>query len=207
VAIRVASASAIASATGPPVGPMVGASAVATSAARVVVGDDLAIAASSCSSVATLRESAGVCTSIVGLGRQLGSSTVTAEVRVATCGYVVTVPNGGRLSDPVVDSHEVGVFCKLGDDLSRAHPLGLTCYRSDRHEALLWGGVYSALDLVECFRKVSDGKGVSKTPVSFAALSVTLASSVPVGVGRICGCFSRHLLCGDVFEVTVVCCS
>jgi hypothetical protein len=107
------------------------------------------------------------------------------------CGFVVTVPVGGRLSDPVVDSHEVSVFRELGDDLPRAHPLGLMWYRSDRHEALLWGSVYLALDLVECFREVADGEGVSKTPVSFVPLSVTLTSSVPVGVSLIRGCFSR----------------
>jgi hypothetical protein len=49
-----ASAAAIASATGPPVGPMVGASTVATSAARVAVGDDLTIAGNSCGVVASL---------------------------------------------------------------------------------------------------------------------------------------------------------
>jgi hypothetical protein len=70
---------------------------------------------------------------------------------------------------------------------------------------LLWGGVYPALDLVECFRKVADGEGVSKTPVSFVPLSVTLASSVPVGVSLIRGCFSRQLVCGDVLKVSVVC--
>jgi hypothetical protein len=61
------------------------------------------------------------------------------DVRTATCGFVVllTVPDGGHLSDPVVDSHEVGVLRELGDDFSRAHSLSLTCYRSDRHEALL----------------------------------------------------------------------
>jgi hypothetical protein len=132
---------------------------------------------------------------------------VTAEVRAATCGFVVAVPGGGRLSDPIVDSHEVSVFCKLGDDRSRAHPLGLTCYRGDRNVALLWGSVYPALDLVECFREVADGEGASKTPASFVPLSVTLTSSVPVGVSLIRGCFSRQLVCGDVFEVSVVCCS
>jgi hypothetical protein len=54
VAVRVASAAAIASATGPPVVPMVGASAVAASDARVVVGDNLTIASSSCGAVASL---------------------------------------------------------------------------------------------------------------------------------------------------------
>jgi hypothetical protein len=67
--------------------------------------------------------------------------------------------------------------------------------------------VYSALDLVECFREVVDGEGVSKMPASFVALSVTLVSSVPVGVDLIRGRFSRQLVCGDVFEVSVVCCS
>jgi hypothetical protein len=206
VAIRVASAAAIASATGPPIGPMVGASAVTASAANVAMRDDLTITASSCSAVPSLRGSAGCCTSTVGLGRQLSSSTVTTEVRSATCGFVVAVPGGGRLSNPVVDSHEVSVFRELGDDLSRAHPLGLTCYRSDRHEAFLWGSVYLALDLVECLREVADGEGVSKTPTSFVPLCVTLMSSIPVGVSLIHGCFSRQLVCGDVFGVSVVCC-
>jgi hypothetical protein len=67
--------------------------------------------------------------------------------------------------------------------------------------------VYPALDLVKCFREVADGEEVSKTPASFVPLSVTLTSSVPVGVSLIRGCFSRQLVCGDVFEVSVVCCS
>jgi hypothetical protein len=65
--------------------------------------------------------------------------------------------------------------------------------------------VYSALDLIECFREVADGEGVSKTPVSFIPLSVTLVSSIPVGVSLIRGCFSRQLVCGDVLKVSVVC--
>jgi hypothetical protein len=112
VAVHVASATATASATGPLVGPMVGASAVAAAAARVAVRDDLTIAASSCCAVANLRGSAGVGTSTVGLSRQLGSSTVTVEVHAATCSFVVAVPGGGRLGDPVVDSQEVSVFCE-----------------------------------------------------------------------------------------------
>jgi hypothetical protein len=95
VAVRVVSAAAIASATGPPVGTMVGASAVTASAARVTVGDDLTIAGSSRGAVASLRGSAGVCLSTIGLGRQLGSSTVTVEVSTATCSFVVAVPGGG----------------------------------------------------------------------------------------------------------------
>jgi hypothetical protein len=54
VAVRVASAAVIASATGPPIGPMAGASAVTASAARVAVGDDLAIAGCSYGAVAGL---------------------------------------------------------------------------------------------------------------------------------------------------------
>jgi hypothetical protein len=160
VAVRVASAAAITPAAGPPVSPMVGAPAVAASAARVAMRDDLervvspmvgAPAASSCSAVAALRGSTGRCSSTVGIGRELSSGTVTTEVCTATCCFIVAVPDRRWLSDPGVDSHEVGVFRKLGDDLSRTHPLSLTCYRSDRHEALLWGSVYPALDLVECF--------------------------------------------------------
>jgi hypothetical protein len=53
--------------------------------------------------------------------------------------------------------------------------------------------------------KVADGEAVSKTPASFVSLSVTLTSSVPDGASLIRGCFSRQLVCGDVFEVSVVC--
>jgi hypothetical protein len=67
--------------------------------------------------------------------------------------------------------------------------------------------VYPALDLADCFREVVDGDGVSKTLASFIPLSVTLTSSIPVGVSLIHGCFSRQLVCGDVFKVSVVCCS
>jgi hypothetical protein len=98
------------------------------------------------------------------------------------------------LSDPVVDSHEVGVVRELGDDFSCAHPLSLTCYRSDRHEALLRGSVYLALDLVEGFSKVPDGKGLAETSVPFVPLSVAFTSSVPVGVGLVGGCVGRQLV-------------
>jgi hypothetical protein len=91
------------------------------------------------------------------------------------------------LSDPVFNSHEVGVFCELGDDFSRAHPLSLTCYRSDRHEALFWGSVHPALDLVEGFRKVPNGEGLAETSEPFVSLSVAFTSSVPVGVGLVGG--------------------
>jgi hypothetical protein len=109
------------------------------------------------------------------------------------------------LVDPVVDSHEVSVFCELGDNFSSTYPLSLACDRCDRHEALLGGGVYPALDLFEGFCEVVDGEVVSETPAPFVLLSVTLTSSVPVGVGLIRGCFSRQLVCGDVFKVPVLC--
>jgi hypothetical protein len=98
------------------------------------------------------------------------------------------------LSDPVVNSHEVGILRELGDDFSRAHPLSLTCYRSDRHEALLWGSVHPTLNLVKCFREVPDGKGLAETSAPFVPLSVEFTSSVPVVVGLICRCVGRQLV-------------
>jgi hypothetical protein len=108
------------------------------------------------------------------------------------------------LGDPVVDPHEVSVFSELGGDFSSAYPLSLACDRCDRHEALLRGSVYSDLDSLESFREVEDGEVVSETPSPFVALSVTLTSSVPVGVGLIRGCFSRQLVYGDVLKVPVL---
>jgi hypothetical protein len=64
--------------------------------------------------------------------------------------------------------------------------------------------VYSALDRLESFREVADGEVFSEEPAPFVALSVTLTSSVPVGVGLIRGCISRQLVCGDVFKVLVL---
>jgi hypothetical protein len=95
VAVRVVSTAATASATDPPVGPMVGAPAVAAAAARIAVRDDLAIAASRCGTVASLRGSVGIGAGTVGLSRQLSSSTVTAEICATTCSFVVAVPGGG----------------------------------------------------------------------------------------------------------------
>jgi hypothetical protein len=45
----------------------------------------------------------------------------------------------------------------LGDDFSRTHPLSLTCYRGDRHEALLWGSVHPIFDLVESLYEIPYG--------------------------------------------------
>jgi hypothetical protein len=84
------------------------------------------------------------------------------------------------LVDSVVDPHEVGVFSELGDDLPSAYALSLASDRCDRHEALLRGSVYSAFDRLESFRKIADGKVVAEAPAAFAALPVTLTSSVSV---------------------------
>jgi hypothetical protein len=129
---------------------------------------------------------------------------VAAEVSAATCSFVVAIPGGRRLVDPVVDPHEVGVFSELGDDFSGAYTLSLACDRCDRHEALLGGSVYSALDRVESFRKVANGEVVSETLAPFVALPVTLTSSVPIGGGLVCRCISRQLVCRDVLEVLIL---
>jgi hypothetical protein len=188
VAVRVATTAATAAAAGPPVGSLIGASAVVAAAVRVAaavagrsaVRDVVAVA------VATLWRSAGVRASAVGLSGKLSSGTVGTVVGAATCSFVVAVPGGRRLVDPVIDPHEVGIFSELGDDLSSAYALSLTCDCSDRHEALLRGGVYSALDCLKSFREVADGEVVLETPAPFAALPITLASSVPVGEGLVC---------------------
>jgi hypothetical protein len=185
---------------------VVGASAVAAAAVRVAaaatgrstVRDDLAVA------VATLWRSAGVGASTVGLSWELSSSTVGTVVGAATCSFVVAVPGGRRLVDPVVGPHEVGIFSELGDDLPGTNSLGLACDRCDRHEALLRGSVYSTLDRLESFRKVADGEVVSEMPTPFAALPVTLTSSISVGGGLVCWCISRELVGRDVFKVLVL---
>jgi hypothetical protein len=185
---------------------MVGASAVAAAAVRVVaaatgrstVGDNLAVA------VAILWRSAGVGASTVGLSWELSSSSVGTVVGTATCFFVVAVPGRRRLLDSVVDPHEVGFFSELGDDLSSAYSLSLTCDHCDRHEALLRGSVYSALDRLESLRKVADGKVVAEAPATFAALPVTLTSSVSVCRVLVWWSVSRELVGGDVFQVPVL---
>jgi hypothetical protein len=171
---------------------------VAAAAGRSAVGDDLAVA------VVTLWRSAGVGARTVRLGWELSSSTVGTVVGAATCGFVVAVPGGRRLVDPVVDPHGVSVFSELGDDLSSAYALSLACDRYDRHEALLSGSVYSALDRLESFRKVADGEVVAEASAAFVALSVTLTSSVSVCRVLVCWSISRELVGGDVFQVLVL---
>jgi hypothetical protein len=114
------------------------------------------------------------------------------------------VPGWRRLVNSVVDPHEVSVFSELSDDFSGANSLSLACDRCDRHEALLRGGVHSAFDRLESFRKVADGEVVFEPSAPFVALPVTLTSSVPVGGHFICRCVSRQLVGGDVFKVLVL---
>jgi hypothetical protein len=108
------------------------------------------------------------------------------------------------LVDPVVDPHEVGFFSELGDDLSSAYALGLACDRCDRHEALLRGGVNSALDRLESFRKVADGEVVAEASTSFVALPVAFTSRVFVRRSLVRWSVSRELVGGDILQVLVL---
>jgi hypothetical protein len=69
---------------------------------------------------------------------------------------------------------------------------------------LLRGSVYSALDRLESFRKVAAGEVVAEVQATFAALPVTLASSVSVFRFLIWWSISRELVGGDVFQVLVL---
>jgi hypothetical protein len=140
----------------------------------------------------------------VWLGLEVSSSTVRTVVGAATRGFVVTMPSWRRLVDSVVEPHEVGVFSELGDDLSSTYALSLACNRGDRHEALLRGSVYSALDCLESIRKVADREVVAEAPATFAALPVTLTSSVSVYGVLVRWSISRELFGGDVFQVLVL---
>jgi hypothetical protein len=104
--------------------------------------------------------------------------------------------SGGRhLSDSVVDSHEVGILRELGDDFSRAHPLSLTCYHGDRHEALFRSGVHPVFDLVKSFCEVPYGEALTEMSTPFVLLPVALMSGVLVIADFICGCIGRQLIC------------
>jgi hypothetical protein len=98
---------------------------------------------------------------------------------------------GRHLGDPVVDSHEVGVLRELGDDFSRVHPLSLTCYRGDRHEALFRGSMHPAFDLVKRLCDVPYGEALTETSTLFVMLFVALTLGVLVIAGFICGCIGR----------------
>jgi hypothetical protein len=140
----------------------------------------------------------------VWLGWEIRSSTVRTVVSTATRGFVIAMSGWRRLVDSVVDPHEVGIFSELGDDFSSTNALSLACDRCDRHEALLRGGVYSVLDCLESFRKVADGEVVAEAPATFAALPVTLTSSVSVCRVLVGWSISRELVGGDVFQVSVL---
>jgi hypothetical protein len=103
-----------------------------------------------------------------------------------------------------LDPHEVGVFSELGDDLSSAYALSLACDRCDQHEALLRGSVYSAIDLLESFCQIADGEVVVEASATFAALPVTLTSSISVCRVLVWWSISRELVRGDVFQVSVL---
>jgi hypothetical protein len=106
-----------------------------------------------------------------------------------------TSSEGRHLSDSVIDSHEVGVLRELGDDFSRVHPLSVTCYRGDRHEALFWGCVHPTFDLVEGVCEIPYGKVLIETSTPFVPLLVALTSGVLVVVGFVRGCVGRQLVC------------
>jgi hypothetical protein len=110
---------------------------------------------------------------------------------------------GRRLSDSVVNSHEVGVFRELGDDFTCTYLLSLTCYCRDRHEALFGGSVHPIGDLIKSLCEIPYREGFPKMSASFVALPVALISGVLVVVGFISRCISRQLVCGYVFEVAI----
>jgi hypothetical protein len=105
------------------------------------------------------------------------------------------ISEGRHLSDSIVDTHEVGVLHVLGDDFSHAHPLSLTCYRGDRHEALFRGSMHPAFDLVKCLCEVPYGETLTETSTPFFTLLVALMSGVLVIAGFVCGCIGRQLVC------------
>jgi hypothetical protein len=108
---------------------------------------------------------------------------------------VLTSFEGRYLSDFVVNSHEVGNLHELGDDFTRAYPVSLTCYRSDRHEALFRGSVHPAGDLIEGLCEIPYREGFSEMSAPFVALPVALTSGVLAVVGFIGGCIGRQLIC------------
>jgi hypothetical protein len=99
------------------------------------------------------------------------------------------------LSDSVVDSHELGVLRELGNDFSPAHPLSLTCYRGNKHEALFRGSMHPAFDLVKCLCEVPYGEALTETSTPFVTLPVALTSGVLIVAGFVCGCIGRQLIC------------
>jgi hypothetical protein len=64
--------------------------------------------------------------------------------------------------------------------------------------------MYPALDRLESFRKVADGEVVAEASATFAALSVTLTSSVPVCRVLVWWSISGELVGGDDLQVHVL---
>jgi hypothetical protein len=124
------------------------------------------------------------------------------------CGFMVGFASlkGRHLSGSIVDSHEVGVLRELIDDFSHAHTLSLTCYSSDRHEALFRGSMHQAFNFVERLCEVPYGEALAETPTPFVALPVMLTSGVPVVVGFVCRCVGRQLVSGDIFKKMIRLC-
>jgi hypothetical protein len=63
--------------------------------------------------------------------------------------------------------------------------------------------VYPALDLVEFFCEVADGKGFAEASALFVPLFVAFTSGVPVGVGLIGERVGGQLVRRDVLKVLV----
>jgi hypothetical protein len=130
VVVRVASASVVIAAIGSSATTVGGTAITATPAA----------AATAPTVVDTMRGSSRISSRAVGCWLVFSTDMVAFAIcwgAAATSGFVVS--NG---SDSVVDPREVGILSKLGDDFTCTVPLGLPCYHSDRHEALLRGGVH-----------------------------------------------------------------
>jgi hypothetical protein len=117
--------------------------------------------------------------SAVGIWLVFSADTVASAVcRAATSGFVVS--SRGYLGDPIVDPYEVGVFSKLGDDFTCAVPLGLSCYRGDRHKALLRSNVHPVGHLIQSLIEVLDGESFPETLASISSLPVAVTPSVLV---------------------------
>jgi hypothetical protein len=65
----------------------------------------------------------------------------------------------------------------------------MTCYRSDRHEALFGGSVHPVDDLVQSLGEIRNGESLTEMFASFAPLPVAFTSGVLV----VSGFISRHV--------------
>jgi hypothetical protein len=102
--------------------------------------------------------------------------------------------DGRYLGDPVVNSHEVGVFSELGDDFTRVDPLSLMCYLGDRHEALLGSGVHPVGDLDQSLDEVPDRESLAETSAVFVSLPVAVTPGILVVGSFISWCVGGHLV-------------